>query len=219
MMLSPGAVLRCPPSLRHSGIASEGSSVPGQNLGTKKGAGLSRARLDLVSRYVAAGQGPAPRSPLRFWINGQWVEVSSSEPQPPADASAPSRVAPPVSLSAALEQTPDPPPAALEAVPPLNALRKPHLPIYDWISSGEDDHHADMSKSTIHHDDAAQMAAIVRDFGQRDDHDSVRSRIATLREQRDAGELSYTDFATRVAGLLNRTETPHAAAEGNPSLP
>ena len=75
-----------------------------------------------------------------------------------------------------------------------------------------------MHKPTGHHsDDAAELAAKLRDFGQRDDHKLVRSKIARLREQRDAGELSYTDFATRVAELLTKTVTPHIAPDGNPS--
>ena len=66
-------------------------------------------------------------------------------------------------------------------------------------------------------DAAAQMASKLRDFGQRDDHDLVRGKFATLREQRDAGELSETAFATGVAELLNGAIAPRLASEGKPS--
>jgi hypothetical protein len=66
-------------------------------------------------------------------------------------------------------------------------------------------------------DAAAQMASKLRDFGQRNDHDLVRGKIARLREQRDAGELSETAFATRVAELLNGAIAPRHASDGTPS--
>jgi hypothetical protein len=68
-------------------------------------------------------------------------------------------------------------------------------------------------------DDAVEVASRLREFGQRDDHDLVRGTIASLREQRDAGEISHTDFATRVAELLNgHTATP-IGADGDPFSP
>lgn len=60
--------------------------------------------------------------------------------------------------------------------------------------------------------DASQFETKVRDFGQRDTHNPVRDEIARLREQRDAGELSETDFAVRVSELLGSTESVPLAA-------
>jgi hypothetical protein len=60
--------------------------------------------------------------------------------------------------------------------------------------------------------DAAHLETKVRDFGQRDTHNPVRDEIARLREQRDAGKLSETDFATRVSELLGSTEPVPLAA-------
>jgi hypothetical protein len=195
-------------------------SVPDQHLRSEKGVGLSRARLELVHRYVAEAQGPPPRLPLRFWIDGGWVEVASPKPEPLVEAGpqAVSSTVQPTAGSAAVLQRPDPPPDPLEAAAAPNAVRERRLPIYDWIGLETDEHPATVHKPTGHHsDDAAELAAKLRDFGQRDDHKLVRSKIARLREQRDAGELSYTDFATRVAELLTKTVTPHIAPDGNPS--
>jgi len=55
--------------------------------------------------------------------------------------------------------------------------------------------------------DAAQMERKLRDFGRRDDHNAIRDEIARLRGQRDAGELDLTDYATRVAELIQHAST------------
>jgi hypothetical protein len=60
--------------------------------------------------------------------------------------------------------------------------------------------------------DTQHLETKVRDFGQRETENPVRSQIARLREQRDAGELSETDFATRVAELLGSTDFAPLAA-------
>jgi hypothetical protein len=74
--------------------------------------GLSFVHLDLVGRYVAAAAGPPPRTPLRFWIRGEWVEVAGPEPEP-ATASTPVERA--------------------EAVDPWDAVRARDLPVYRWV--------------------------------------------------------------------------------------
>jgi hypothetical protein len=78
--------------------------------------GLGVVHLDLVGRYVAAAAGPPPRTPLRFWNRGEWIEVSSPEPEPNA--------------------VPGPGPARLEearAVDPWSAVRARELPVYRWV--------------------------------------------------------------------------------------
>jgi hypothetical protein len=60
--------------------------------------------------------------------------------------------------------------------------------------------------------DTERLETKVRDFGQRQAPNPVRDQIARLREQRDAGELSETDFATRVAELLGSTDFAPLAA-------
>jgi hypothetical protein len=61
--------------------------VTHQEMGPKRGAGLSRARIDLVNRFTAEAHGPPPRAAMRFWIGGEWVEMASSEPgEPPRPA-------------------------------------------------------------------------------------------------------------------------------------
>jgi hypothetical protein len=50
--------------------------------------------------------------------------------------------------------------------------------------------------------DAAQVEVRLRDFGRRDDDNPIRDEIARLRDRRNAGELSETDFATRVSELV-----------------
>jgi hypothetical protein len=215
--------------------------------------------MDLVNRYLAEAHGPPPRSPLRFWIGGEWVEVASPETEPLPQFSGGPEVRPmePVPLSAELAQAANPPAAPAEAVARPGAVRERRLPIYDWIGSeGREDRgipptptirerpaaahpgtrpstpltrsarpgsrHATDEQATgmrlvARRDAAAQMASKLRDFGQRDDHNLVRGKIARLREQRDAGELSETAFATRVAELINGAMAPRVAAEGNPS--
>ena len=74
--------------------------------------GLRSASLDLVSRYVAEAHGPPPRSPLRFWVGGEWVERPS--PEPAALVPVPEPLVP-VPEPAAL--VPEPEPAALVPEP------------------------------------------------------------------------------------------------------
>jgi hypothetical protein len=64
----------------------------------------------------------------------------------------------------------------------------------------------------VHRVDTEHIETKVRDFGQRETHNPVRDEIARLREQRDAGRLSETDFATRVAELLGSTDFAPLAA-------
>jgi hypothetical protein len=53
----------------------------------------------------------------------------------------------------------------------------------------------------------AQLQAKLQLFGQTDASDrSVRDEIAMLRTQRDAGELTDTDWSVRVAELLGAVE-------------
>jgi hypothetical protein len=55
--------------------------------------------------------------------------------------------------------------------------------------------------------DAAHVQAKLQPFGQTDASDnSVRDQITTLRAQRDAGELTETDWAVRVAELLGAVD-------------
>jgi hypothetical protein len=68
------------------------------------------------------------------------------------------------------------------------------------------DHHGMFPRLFVRRLDAARLETKVRDFGQRETHNPVRDEIARLREQRDAGALSETDFATRVAELLGSTD-------------
>jgi hypothetical protein len=211
--------------------------------------------MDLVNRYLAEAHGPPPRSPLRFWIGGEWVEVASPEPEPLPQFSGGQQVPPvePIPLSTELAQVANPQAAPAEAVALPGAVRERRLPIYDWISSEARDsaptptirerpsiaqprtrpapstrsarrwsRHATDEQATgmrlfARKDATAQMASKLRDFGQRDDHNLVRGKIARLREQRDAGELSETAFATRVAELINGAIAPRLASEGNPS--
>jgi hypothetical protein len=78
--------------------------------------GLSVVHLDLVGRYVAAAAGPPPRVPLRFWSGGEWVEVSSPEPELAAAAT----------IATAASETDD-------AVDPWDAVRARELPVYRWV--------------------------------------------------------------------------------------
>jgi hypothetical protein len=55
--------------------------------------------------------------------------------------------------------------------------------------------------------DAADVRAKLEPFGQTNaGNSSVRDEIATLRAQRDAGELTETDWSVRVAELLGAVE-------------
>jgi hypothetical protein len=65
--------------------------------------------------------------------------------------------------------------------------------------------------------DTSQTTPKLGDLGQRDDHTLVRGKIASLRKQRDAGEITHGDFATRVAELLNGAVAPHVDSQSNPS--
>jgi hypothetical protein len=60
---------------------------------------------------------------------------------------------------------------------------------------------------------AADVRAKLEPFGQRDPGSgSVRDEIAILRAQRDAGELTHTDWSVRVAELLGAVEVAPLAA-------
>lgn len=60
---------------------------------------------------------------------------------------------------------------------------------------------------------AADVQAKLQPFGQSDaGNGSVRDEIAMLRAQRDAGELSHTDWSVRVAELLGAVEAAPLAA-------
>jgi hypothetical protein len=62
--------------------------------------------------------------------------------------------------------------------------------------------------------DAAQMQAKLQPFGQTGaGNSSVRDEIATLRAQRDAGELTETDWAIRVAELLGAVDAAPLATD------
>jgi hypothetical protein len=146
--------------------------------------------MDLVNRYLADAHGPPPRAPLRFWIGGEWVDVTSPEPERRPQASQRGGL---MLRSAAPNLTAASPGATTtEAATAAVRLRG-------------------------HNDDAAPTAWKPRGYGQRDDHDVVRSQIARLREQRDAGELSETAFATQTAELLMGAMAAHIASEGDPS--
>jgi hypothetical protein len=65
---------------------------------------------------------------------------------------------------------------------------------------------------------AADVQAKLQSFGHGDSsNSSVRDEIATLRAQRDAGELTHTDWSVRVAELLGAVEVAPLAA-GNVSV-
>jgi hypothetical protein len=107
--------------------------MPEQRVDSAQTEGLSDTHRDLVSRYLAGAKGPAPRSALRFWIDGEWVEVSSAEPEPLVE-SLPTPTLP--------ESTVDerPPPAGEEdastpALVAAGAADAPEveLPIYRWL--------------------------------------------------------------------------------------
>ena len=209
--------------------------------------------MDLVNRYLVEAHGPPPRSPLRFWIGGEWVEIDSPQPEPLRQASG-AQEAPPVEPthpSADLEQTMELP-VSIETVPPPGPGRERRLPIYEWITAEVGEHRgaapkvrplpqpeerrsapralsvpglprrtrderANPARLFSRKGTAAEVASKLRDFDQRDDHKLVRGEIASLREQRDAGEITHTDFATRVAALVNGAVAPRIASEGNPS--
>ena len=99
--------------------------------------GLTGIRVELITRYVAEAKGPPPREPLRFWIDGEWVEVASSDPEPLVEAVA----APPVPEPPAderrrpteLEDTaiPTQPAVVADALDPPDAIQD--MPIYRWL--------------------------------------------------------------------------------------
>ena len=60
--------------------------------------------------------------------------------------------------------------------------------------------------------DAARLETKVREFGEREARNPVRDEIAQLRERRDAGELTETDFAVKVAELLGSSDVVPLAA-------
>jgi hypothetical protein len=61
--------------------------------------------------------------------------------------------------------------------------------------------------------DAADVLAKLEPFGQSEARNSsVRDEIAMLRAQRDAGELTHTDWSVRVAELLGAVEPATLAA-------
>jgi hypothetical protein len=80
-----------------------------------------------------------PRSPLRFWIDGEWVEMS---PPPEADPVVqadtfelvPSAAAP-TQVSLEPPQAPDPPPTVIEAQAISEAAPQPPLPVFQWVSA------------------------------------------------------------------------------------
>jgi len=78
--------------------------------------GLSVVHLNVVGRYVAAGAGPPPAAPLRFWIGGEWVEPALPDPELAAGAHRD---------AAQLERA--------EAVDPWSAVRARDLPVYRWV--------------------------------------------------------------------------------------
>jgi hypothetical protein len=108
-------------------------------------AGLSGSHLDVVGRYLADAQGPPPRAPLRFWIDGQWVEMSPPERDPLVEAAevpaiAPVRLSPPPA-----GQEPVSPvsaePVSIEALATPSAAPEPPLPIYQWLAADAGDDH------------------------------------------------------------------------------
>ena len=115
-----------------------------QRLGTGKTEGLSGTHLDLVTRYVAEAQGPPPRSPLRFWIDGEWVEMPSHEPEPSVHAlvapAEPESAAQASLLPVEPEQAPTPPSSRTDTDMP-DLLRELDLPVYRWVqaAAGESD--------------------------------------------------------------------------------
>jgi hypothetical protein len=96
-----------------------------QRFGSDQVEGLSSNRMQLVSSYVEQAKGPPPRSALRFWIDGQWVEVASPEPEPVVET-----VVATTAPEPALEQTVLPPePDEADDDPKLD------LPIYRWFGT------------------------------------------------------------------------------------
>jgi len=124
-----------------------GVTVRVQKIGSRRVRGLGSSEIDAVMRYEARGR--LPRAPLRFWIDGEGVEVSPPESESVVEAAgvqAVSSTAPPVPLSVELAQEPDPPQVELpqEPDPPVAAIEvvaasdvspQPELPIYRWVTA------------------------------------------------------------------------------------
>jgi hypothetical protein len=93
--------------------------------------------MDLVSSYVAQGTGPPPRSALRFWIDGAWVEMPSSEPEPIVDVVEPPVVQEPVAIEALREDEPEETPAPSLVAETSDASPAKDLPIYRWFDADD----------------------------------------------------------------------------------
>jgi Short C-terminal domain len=74
------------------------------------------------------------------------------------------------------------------------------------LSAPATDDHGMFSRLFVRRVDTEHLETKVRDFGQRETGNPIRDEIALLRQRRDAGELSETEFATRVAELLGSTD-------------
>jgi hypothetical protein len=63
--------------------------------------------------------------------------------------------------------------------------------------------------------EAAQVEAAVAEFGQDVRANPVRTKIAILRAQRDAGELDETDWAVKVEELLGAVDPAPLASQAS----
>jgi hypothetical protein len=114
-----------------------------QRFGSDQVGGLSGAHMDLVSSYVEQAKGPPPRSALRFWVDGRWVEMASPEPESMVEELTAPVVPEPAAVEALAPAEPEAepegaPPSLLDAGgsgdepdadPPLD------LPIYRWFGA------------------------------------------------------------------------------------
>jgi hypothetical protein len=108
-----------------------------QTFGSERSDGLSGARMDLVSSYVAQATGPPPRSALRFWINGEWVEMPAPEPEPPVEVLAPPAVPEPVAVETPRADGPADIQAPVLVVETSDESPAQDLPIYRWFDADE----------------------------------------------------------------------------------
>jgi hypothetical protein len=119
-------------------------------------AGLSGSHLDVVGRYLAEAQGPPPRAPLRFWIDGQWVEMSPPEPEPVVEVAEVVTAIAPVRLSPAAAEPEQGPlsaePVSIDVLATPSLAPEPPLPIYEWLAAdagGDRDAVPDWPRSLI----------------------------------------------------------------------
>jgi hypothetical protein len=91
--------------------------------------------------YVEQAKGPLPRSALRFWIEGQWVEMASPEPEPVVESLV-TAAAPEPAAESPLPAEPgaaSTPLVAAEVPDAPDDDPKLDLPIYRWLGTEDAD--------------------------------------------------------------------------------